>query len=61
MNTVTEVVYVPVRLAKNEMTAIARLWRGGKAKFEVLKDAELAVKLKVEVPEKKQEAGCGRS
>ena len=48
MNTVTEIVYVPVRLEKNEMTAIARLWRGSKIKFEVLKDAELAVKLKVE-------------
>lgn len=60
MNTVIEVVSIPVQLAKSEIAAIARLYRGTKAKFEILKYAELAVTLKVEMP-KKPEGECGRS
>jgi hypothetical protein len=51
MNTVT-IVSIPIQLAKSEIAAIARLYRGTKAKFEILKYAELAIKVKVEVPEK---------
>jgi hypothetical protein len=60
MTSITEVVRIDVQLAKDEIEAIGRMF-SGKAKFEILKDAQLSVRVRVEVPKKMPEAKCGQS
>lgn len=49
METIDSSIFFDVQLSKLEIEAIERILSGNKVKFEVLKDAQLMVKIRVEV------------
>jgi len=52
MESVASTISFDVQLSKGEIAAIRRMLSGNEVKFEVLADAQILVKIKVEVQEK---------
>ena len=49
MENIISTISFDVQLSQNEIEAIKRILSGNKVKFEVLKDAQLMVKIRVKV------------